>query len=180
MDVLDNILALGNIGLSLYGNRQARSRFRKNMNVYQEQILINQEIGAFNATIADMTGREQVSAIALETKRLISEQRASFANRGIEFAGSPVFVLGDTYSMGSKKAQEAYFNAQVQKTNAQYNALTAMKHAEIKMEEAKWGARQQNLQLAQNIPSYLETVGNIFNIGNPIKSVFDTVLGFFK
>lgn len=144
---LSSILALGQFGLGLFGTFSGRNAYNHQATVYEEQAALNKQIGLFNAEVAERTGVESVKAIAKHTKRLVGEQMVSFSNRGITMEGSPMFVLGDTVSMGSQQAQEAYFNAEVNKVNALYRAYGASTEASARAESAKGSAMAKSLDI---------------------------------
>jgi len=78
-----------------------------------------------------------------------------------------MFIVGDTLTMGSKKAQEAYFNAQIQKTNYQYAAAGASSTAAANAENAAFKAKSETFNIFSRILNGAQTVpqmiGNIFD-----------------
>lgn len=146
---LSSILGLGSIGLGLFGSFSSINASNRQATIYDEQAELNRQIGAFNAQMSELSGIDAVHAIAKQTKRMLGDQKSAFSSRGITLEGSPMFVLGDTLSMGTEKSQEAYFNAQVQKVNYQYAALGATATATSKAEEAKYTGLQSTITAAK-------------------------------
>jgi len=157
---LGTIMQLGNFAMGLFGSFSARNTYNRQAAHYEREAALNSQIGAFNAEVAERTGSESVAAIAHQTKKILGAQRNEFARRGISMEGSPMFVMGETITMGSKQAQEAYFNAQVRKTNALYASYGATATASANAERAHGGAMQENFNIfkqfkqgAQNLRS---------------------------
>jgi len=168
---------LASVGIGLFGAFGSVSKSRDQQSFYEEQSALNRQIGAFNAEVAMRTGIESVDAIAQMTRRLVGQQRASFAGRGISMDGSPMMILGETITMGSKKAQEAYFNAEVQATNARYNMLSAVSKADNLASQASYRSLSNTIDMAKqlmslsNIGEYQKSTGvapnfNIFKFWN--------------
>jgi hypothetical protein len=139
---LETIASLGKIGMGLFGAFSAKEAADNRRNFYEEQAILNRQIGAFNAQVAEMVGSQQAEAISIQTKRAISEQIVAFGNRGISLDGSPMLVLQETINTGTKAAQEAYFNAAVSKQNALYGGYIAASQSRAKAEDAKYQAKQ--------------------------------------
>jgi hypothetical protein len=144
---LSTILALGNFGMGLFGAFSSKNASNRQASIYEEQSALNRQIGAFNAEIAEKTGVEAVRAIAQQTKRVIGQQMVAFANRGITMEGSPMLVLGETLTMGSKHAQETYFNAEVKKINYLYAAQGASANAASAAESATAKATSSTIDI---------------------------------
>lgn len=172
--------ALGflNIAAGVFGSVRGIEVSREQEGYYMRQAEINRQIGQFNYEVSMRQGKESVDAIATATRRLLGEQRASFAGRGIDLEGSPMMILGETLTMGSKQAQEAYFNAEVQATNALYNMNSEVMKSENAASQAKYEGLSNTVNLAKqlvgvktNIDIYNASVGkssaaesNIFEI----------------
>jgi hypothetical protein len=167
---LGSIMNLGNFALSLFGAFRSRNASNRQATIYEEQAALNRRIGQFNAEIAEKAGIESVQAVAQQTKRLLGAQMVAFSHRGISLEGSPMFVLGDTLTMGSKQAQEAYFNAEVSKTNYLYGAQSAVAQASSAAESARFKAMSSSLDIfksflqgAQMLKSQASIGGDIFS-----------------
>lgn len=157
-DPVSLALGLFSLGVNLWGSNKARAAAEQQSADYQIQAEINRQIGAFNAQVAEITGEDAVSAIADETSKLIGKQKVAFARHGIEMVGTPYFVLGETYRMGLKKAQQAYFNAQVQKINAQHTAATAVAASKASASNYSYQALSHTLNLFQNFMDGVQMV----------------------
>lgn len=157
-----DIVGLGSIALNLFSTNRKRSIYRSQQNDYEMQAEINRRIGAFNAQVAEMTGTQNAYIAAEQTRRLLGEQINTLTAKGITLSGSPLFVLGDTKTMGERRVQEAYFNAHVAKTNYEYAALSATQAARSRAEEAKYG----------QYGAMLDTVKGVYNGANLLKSMF--------
>jgi hypothetical protein len=142
-------MQVGNFALGLIGLFSSKRESDRQVAMYEYQAQLNRQIGAFNAEVAMQNGVESVNSIALQTKRNLGRQMVSFANRGVSMEGSPMFVLGDTLTMGSKQAQEAYFNAEVQKTNYIYGAQTAGAQATSAAENARYQSLSKTIGIFQ-------------------------------
>lgn len=138
MDFSD-ILGLGSVAMGLFAGLSKQAIYRQQENSYLQQAELNRQIGEFNAAAVERTGTQNIRAIVEQTKRLMGYQINLLTNRGISLEGSPMFVLGDTKTMGMQRAQEAYFNTQVAKVNSQYAAFSATQRALSMAEEAKYG-----------------------------------------
>lgn len=148
---LSSILSLGGFGLGLFGSFKSAQISRKQASIYEEQAELNRQIGSFNAAVSELSGIKAVEGMAQQTKRMIGEQKVAFSNRGITLEGSPMLVLGDTLTMGAEKAQEEYFNAQVQKINYQYAAIGATATATSHAEEARYKGLSSTITAAKQI-----------------------------
>jgi hypothetical protein len=147
-----------NVGIGLFGAFKAAQQSRRQQSFYEEQASVNRAIGAFNAEVAVRTGEEAVEGTALMTRKLLGQQRAAFAGRGISLEGSPMMLLGETITMGSKQAQQAYFNAEVQAVNAKYNTISSVAKNENMADFAKYRALTGTINLAQQLTG-LSTIG---------------------
>jgi hypothetical protein len=147
------LVGLSQIGLGLFGAFKARQQSQQQQSFYNEQASINRALGAFNAEVALRTGEETVEGIALMTRKLLGQQRAAFAGRGISLEGSPMMLLGETITMGSKQAQQAYFNSEVQAVNARYNAITSVSKNENAADFAKFNALTNTINMAKQLMS---------------------------
>lgn len=173
MDFLDSIESASNIYDSytaFTGSRKAKKIAKHQQSTYLYEASLNRQIGEFNAEIIDVMGQETVTGIAYETRRILGEQRASFSGRGITMEGSPMFVMGNTQTMGSKKAQEASFNSQVNKMNTLYAAerasANAMSRAESAQMQAKSAQMDTNRQLIGQFKNLKSGVGAIKDVAN--------------
>jgi hypothetical protein len=144
---LGTIMQLGSFGLGLFGSFSSRNAANRQATYSEQEAALNRRIGAFNAEIAERTGAESVQAIARQTKRTIGAQKNEFARRGISMEGSPMFVMGDTLTMGSKQAQEAYFNAQVNKINALHGAYKYSSADMKRAEDSRMSAMSSNIDI---------------------------------
>lgn len=144
---------LASVGLGLFGAFSSAKGSHQQQSFYEEQAALNRQIGAFNAEVAMRTGTESVDAIAQMTRKMIGQQRASFASRGISLEGSPMMILGETLTMGSKKAQEAYFNAEVQATNARYNMQATVSKANNLADAASYKSLTNTIDMAKQLMS---------------------------
>jgi hypothetical protein len=136
--IFEAVLGLGSFGLGLFGLSQSRKAYKRQEQHYNQQEEMNRQIGAFNAQVAERVGAENAAAIAMQTKRTLGEQRVEFARRGVSMEGSPMFVMGETMTMGAKQVQQAYFDGQVNKINAQFNAYTASSHDMARADNARF------------------------------------------
>lgn len=157
-----DIIGLGSIAVNLFSSLSKRNIYRSQQNDYEAQAEINQRIGAFNAQVAEMTGTQSVYLVAEQSRKLLGRQINTLTAKGISLTGSPLFVLGETKTMGERGVQEAYFNAQVTKTNHEYAALSATQAARARAEEAKYG----------QYGAMLDTVKSVYNGANLLKSMF--------
>lgn len=158
---LGNLMSLGSLAANLFANDRRRSIYRKQSGYYEWEAQLNRDIGALNAQAAQYSGEQAVSAIAAQTKKILSRQLVEFSNRGIELDGSPMFVMGEAETMGSRAAQNAYFNAQVEKLNYLYKAEAAVRAAKNKAEESQYSSyssmidgikgMKQGLDLAKSV-----------------------------
>ena len=159
------LLGLAQAGLGLFGAFRARQESSRQQSYYEEQSSINKTLGAFNAEVAMRTGSESVDGIAMMTRRLVGQQRAAFAGRGISLEGSPMMLLGESITMGKKQAQEAYFNAEVQAVNARYNTAGIVSKNENLALSAKYNVLTNTINMAQqlmslsNISQYQKSTG---------------------
>jgi len=112
----------------------------------RSQASLNRKLGEFNASIAMRVGAGRARSTALMTRALIAEQRVTFASRGITSEGSPMLVMGETYSMGSRKVQEEWFNANVHAFQAHNAADAAVAQNLAMASNAVAQAGQQNVQ----------------------------------
>jgi hypothetical protein len=147
------LVGLSQVGLGLFGTFKARQQSLQQQSFYNEQASVNRALGAFNAEVALRTGEETVEGIALMTRRLLGQQRAAFAGRGISLEGSPMMLLGETITMGAKQAQQAYFNSEVQAVNARHNAVTAVAKNENAADFAKFNALTNTIGMAKQLTS---------------------------
>lgn len=159
---LGDIFSLGSFGLDLFSHAKSRKAYRKQENSYNQQAELNRQIGAFNAEVAERTGEETVYAIVQETKKLLGKQIVEFSNRGIELEGSPMLVLGETATMGKAEAQNAYFNAQVNKINYQFGALGATATARNAAEQAKYGAMSSMVNMMNSVKDGYNLMRSMF------------------
>lgn len=148
---LSSILSLGSVGLGLFTSFCERNLYRKRESDFEYQAALNRQLGQFNAEILQEAGDEAVKGIAAQANTVISKQKTMFAARGIKFEGSPMMVMGETATMGSKQSQKAYFNTQIQKVNYQYKSLMAQKKVEARVEEAKYGALASTIKTFKQI-----------------------------
>jgi hypothetical protein len=132
------VIAIANVAMKMYSLFNSKNASDRQVAEYDQQAALNRQIGAFNAEVAQRSGVEAVNAIALQTKRVVGEQMVSFANRGISMEGSPMYVIGDTLTMGSKRSQEAYLNSEVQRINYLYAAQGASATASAAAESASY------------------------------------------
>lgn len=176
--LFDDIFALGEVGLSVFSRNKARQGYKEQEASYSEQAALNQNIGAFNARVAEIVGRETCSAINTETRRMIGEQRARFAQMGISMSGSPMFVMGDTLTMGNKKVQEAQFHTEVDKTNHFYAALSATATAKANANQAKWGARSENVNIIRDVMQGMKMM-NAGSSAGALPDIFSMFKGIF-
>lgn len=128
-------------GLGFLSAFKKRSLYSEQASSYERQAEINRQIGAFNARAADIKTAETIQTYALNTRNVMDQQLLSFSNRGISLEGSPMLMLGETMTMGSKQAQEAAFDIQVKKINYQFAAQSAIAEANAKREIADYGAK---------------------------------------
>jgi hypothetical protein len=155
------LVGLGQVGLGLFGAFKGRQQSQDQESFYDIQTTINKGIGTFNAEVSLRTGTESVNGIALMTRKLLGEQRATFAGRGISLEGSPMILLGETVNMGKKQAQEAYFNSEVQAINARANTLGAVSRSENLANAAKFNTLTNTINMAQQIMS-LSNIGQYY------------------
>ncbi len=173
---LESIVSMGSMAVGLFSSVSSARASRKVATFYDEQAEMNRQIGAFNAEVSEFNGRKAVAAIAKQTKQLLADQTGVFHMRGISLDGSPQMVLGQTLAMGSEKAQEAAFNANVQAVNYRYSAMSAVAEANAKSEEARYAAKTSLLkgvgQLLQgnDLKKSAETLGI-----DPTKNIFDVI-----
>ena len=156
--MLGELVSIASLGLSIFGARRKDNELRKQQADYERQAEMNRQIGAFNAAIALTSGYDAVSAIAQETRMMVSEQRAIFATRGIESEGSPMMVMGETVAMGMQKAQEAFFNAKIQAYNAVLNANDSVSKASNAQEQAGVAIRNNLFGMAGQILNFGKTM----------------------
>jgi hypothetical protein len=142
-----SIASLGNFALNLFGLFNSKNESDRQATLYEQQAALNRQIGAFNAEVAQRSGVEAVNAVALQTKRLVGEQLLSFANRGISMEGSPMYVIGDTITMGSKRAQEEYFNSEVKRINYLFAAQGASATASAAAESASYHSLSKSVDI---------------------------------
>lgn len=156
-----------NAGISLYGQYEASKAASQQAADYQVQAEINRQIGLFNAEVAEMTGQAAVSAIAEQTKKIMGQQRVAFARSGVEMVGDPNFVLGNTYYMGQQKAQEAYFNAQVQKINALHNSQNAVSANKSASSQATYQALSNTISIFDTITDTVKSISSLSKLNSP-------------
>ena len=111
MDILGsigNIMSLGSFAINLFANNRKRQLYQQQQGYYEWEAEINRRIGQLNAQAAEYSGKQAVSAIAAQTKKILGKQLVEFSNRGIELEGSPSFVMGETETMGSREAQNNF------------------------------------------------------------------------
>ncbi len=160
-----DFLGLASVGLGLYGAFRGRQLSGRQEAHYQEQAELNRRIGAFNAEIAIRNGKEQAQGIAEMTRKLLGTQRALFAGRGLKMEGSPMMVLGETFTMGVKQAQEAIFNSEVEAENARYNSVSTVSRAQNMAAQSGFAKLSSTINIAQqamslgNIAKYQESTG---------------------
>lgn len=148
---IGDIFSLGKFGMGLFSSSKAKKGYKEQAKEYEGQDVLNRQIGALNAAVVEYTGEETVSAILLETKKLMGAQRVMFARNGIEMSGSPMFVLGETFTMGSKRAQEAYFNMKIDKINKRYGAIEASAVARGNADRSRWNAKSESLNIFKQV-----------------------------
>ncbi|NCB00834.1 MAG: hypothetical protein EOM67_01535 [Spirochaetia bacterium] len=170
-----DILSMGEWGLSLFSRNKARKQYKSQESAFKEQAALNMHIGAFNAAVAEHAGEEESTAIFNETKRIYGEQRVKFAQMGIEMSGSPMFVMGETLSMGMKKYQESKFNTNVNMMNTRYAAIAATSTAKANAESARWGARGENVNIFKDVLQGVKMLSSMASSGGGLD-----VFGLFK
>lgn len=148
---LSAIFSLGNLGLNLFSNISSVSAYRAAENSYTQQRAINARIGALNAQVAQRTGSESMYAIIAQTKKALGSQIVEFSNRGIELDGSPMFVMGETATMGQAKAQQVVFDSKVNEINYQISAENAMSSASSLGNAAKYSALSSMMNTARSV-----------------------------
>ena len=176
-----SIAAIGSFAVGLFGAARSRNAANRQSDYYDREAALNRRIGAFNAEIAERIGAESVRGIAQQTKRILGAQKNEFARRGIAMEGSPMFVMGETITMGSKTAQEAYFNAQVNKVNAYHSAYRASAADMARAEDARMSAMTSNIGIFQQFLGGARAVTWAFGAfksesGNSGKSFFDFIM----
>jgi hypothetical protein len=137
---------------SRIGHIRAQHQLNEQRSFYQEQTSINRAIGNFNEEVARRAGLEAVDGIALMTRRMIGKQRAAFAGSGVS-GDSPMMIVGETITMGSKQAQEAYFNSEVEAVNIRYKTYSAVSQSENAASSAKHQALQNTIGMAKQLLS---------------------------
>ncbi len=163
---LSDILSLGSFGLTLFSNISQRNEYRRQENSYLQQAELNKRIGQLNAEVAERTGTETMYAIVNQTKKMLGSNIVAWSNRGVELDGSPMLVLGEIATMGQAEAQNAYFNAQVQKINYQLNANQAVSSAMNSAEQAKYGAFSSMIQSAMTVKRGLDLAKSMMASSN--------------
>jgi hypothetical protein len=169
---LSSLMSLGQLGLGLFGSLVSRNAYNRQATLYEEQGALNRQLGRFNAEVSERTGLESVKAITEQTKKVLGEQALAFSNRGISLEGSPMFVLGETVTMGSKQAQEAYFNAEVQKVNALYASYGATSTASAQSESARGNAMVRSFDIFKGFLQGAKVMKSSMVV-NDSKNIFD-------
>lgn len=163
---LQSIFSLGSFGLNLFSNISKKNAYRAQENTYVQQAEINRKIGLLNAEVADRTGTETTYAIIRQTKKMLGSNIVAWGNRGVSLEGSPMLVLGEIATMGEAEAQNAYFNAQVQKINYQLNTSQVVNSAISGAEQAKYGAFSSMIQSAMSLKQGFDMVKSMMASSN--------------
>ena len=165
---IGTIMSLGSFAINLFANNRKRQLYQQQQGYYEWEAEINRRIGQLNAQAAEYSGKQAVSAIAAQTKKILGKQLVEFSNRGIELEGSPSFVMGETETMGSREAQNAYFNAQVEKLNYQYRAKAAAMGAQNRADEAKYGSYASMIDSIKGMKDGFQLMNSMFTcLGAP-------------
>ncbi|MBR1735197.1 MAG: hypothetical protein IJ730_07155 [Alphaproteobacteria bacterium] len=159
---ISNVMSLGSFAVNLFTNNRKRQLQREQQGYYEWEAEINRRIGQLNAQAAEYSGDQAVSAIAAQTKKILSKQFVEFSNRGIELEGSPALVLGETETMGSREAQNAYFNAQVEKINYLYKAEAASRSAQNRADEARYGSYASMIDSLKGVKDGFQLMNSMF------------------
>jgi hypothetical protein len=145
--MLSEALGLASVGLSLFGAMSAADASDRQAEEWEEQKAVNRAIGAFNMQVAQRQGTMAVNAVIQQTKQIVGKQLVSFANRGITMEGSPLYVIGNTITMGSQKAQEEDFNAQVRKKNYEFQMESGVANANAMAENARYRSLSSTMDI---------------------------------
>jgi hypothetical protein len=164
-DIFSGFTALASTAVGMFSAFQSSEAAERQADMYNQQAALNRGVGAFNVLTAQRNGVESVKGVALQTKRLLGEQMVSFSNRGISMEGSPMYVLGDTLTMGAQHAQEQYFNAEVQKINYEYAAEGASATAMANAENARYKAMSSTLDIFRTFVDGAKTMGSVLYPG---------------
>lgn len=167
---LDDILSIGGLATKLFANNRIRGLSRQQQESYLREAALNLQIGKLNSDVAEKTGMLLVQGIQEQTKRTIHTQVNIMRDRGIDLDGSPMLILGETATMGDKKAQEAMFNSMVQQYNYQLSAETAAQHAYSNAGKAYANSMQAMM-------SNINTVKQGWNIINSISKTSENPIG---
>lgn len=159
---VSNIMSLGSFAVNLFANNRKRQLYQQQQGYYEWEAEINRKIGQLNAQAAEYAGNQAVSAIASQTKKILGKQLVEFSNRGVELEGSPLFVMGETETMGSREAQNAYFNAQVEKLNYQFRAEAAARGAQNRADEAKYGSYASMIDSMKGMKDGFQLMNSMF------------------
>lgn len=158
----NSLMSLGSFAVNLFANNRKRQIYRQQQGFYEWEAGINQRIGQLNAQAAEFSGNQAVEAITAQTKKILGKQIIEFSNRGITLEGSPMFVMGETVTMGAREAQNAYFNAQVDKINYLYRAESAARSAQNRADEAKYGSYASMLDSIKSIKDGFQLMNSMF------------------
>lgn len=172
-----DVMALSDIGLSLYGRSQARTMYSRQAGSYLSQAQLNAEIGAFNIAVSDMASSQAVNATMLETRKMIGMQRVEFARRGISMDGSPSEVMSETYNTGIRKMQQEMLNADISRKKIGYSTLMAVTEGKNRADEAKYSAKMSNANIFKDLLDGVNTVRSMGATGS--FGGFDIFSGLF-
>ena len=176
---LSTLFNIGSFAMNMFANQRKGALSRDQSSFYEWEAALNERIGDLNAKATEFTGEQAISAIAAQTKAIMSKQIVEFSNRGIELDGSPMLIIGDTYTMGSKHAQNISFNSQVQKANYMLQANVAVNAAKAKAEEAKFAAYGSMVDSVKGVMSGFNLLNSAMKLSSPLNRGVGGTQNFF-
>jgi hypothetical protein len=170
MDFLGAVLGLGGLATGLFAKskqRQAYDQQAAQINILQAR---TQSEMVFNQQVAEKTGIEGVDAILEATNQQISQTLVDFSTRGVLLDGSPMIILGKIEDMGTKKAQQFYFNTKVDAINRQSAGIAQLANYQAQKIAAKSNSKSATLGILADTINFLRTDPQIGRLGGNIKT----------
>lgn len=149
-----------NTGIGLMSSSNSQNALDHMSAEYRNMAIVNAQIGKFNADVYERLGQETSDAIAKNVARALGTQRAEFARSGFSLEGSPMIVMAETVNEGSKRAQDAVFNAEVKRINTLFEANTAISTMNNKVDDIGYQIKMNRYNMTKGL---LKDIPNIFN-----------------
>ena len=86
---------------------------------------LNESLGHFNSEISSKTKNKVNRSVGQRINKMLMEYRCSIFGSESAMKGSPMFVTGNTLTMGNEASQEQFFDDEIKDINQKYDSLVA-------------------------------------------------------